>query len=146
MENRKTILNRKRNCITVQNGDMMVKKEKKYYMLFAKMGGHLKFALLSEDPLTFVYSTNGENGLRFTGKEYNHYESLRAKLRKLDIESNIVEFLETTKAEFLKSLQKQEEKKIKKMKDLNYDPKDIEEYKVESAKFLQEQLEKLNEN
>jgi hypothetical protein len=32
------------------------------------------------------------------------------------------------------------------MKDLNYDPKDIEEYKVESAKFLQEQLEKLNEN
>ena len=82
------------------NGDLMPKKANKHYMLFARIGGHLNFALLNENPLTFVYSEKDENGLRFSGKEYSHYESLRAKLRKIGIESYIVEFWKTTKAEY----------------------------------------------
>jgi hypothetical protein len=92
-------------------------KHTKYYMLFVEVGGHLRFALLNENPLTFVYSEKDENGIRFSGKEYNHYQSVLAKLRKMNIEGNIVEWEDYTQDELLKLFQKQEEnKKIKALK------------------------------
>lgn len=112
-------------------------------MLFARIGEHLNFALLDENPLTFVYCKKDENGLRFSGKEYNHYQSLSAKLRKMGIESYIAEFRKMTKAEYLNELQKQEERTIKKMIDLNYTPEEIEQRKQETVKYLWEVEERM---
>jgi hypothetical protein len=74
-------------------------KKEKDFMLFANITGHWNFALLNEDPLTFVYSVKGENGQRFTGKDYNHLQKLRSQLGKMGIESGIYEFFEREKQE-----------------------------------------------
>jgi len=85
----------------------------KHYILSVKIGEKLSYALLNEDPLTFVYSEKGENALQFSGKEYNHFESLRAKLVRNGIESYIVEIFEIIDDEKFKLLSKEEKKKVK---------------------------------
>ncbi|WP_048130724.1 hypothetical protein [Methanolacinia petrolearia] len=94
---------------------MIVSAKTKYYMLRVWLCGNFSFNLLNEEPLTFVFSKNDENGLRFSGYEYNHYQSLRAKLRKMGIESNIVEFYEIYDDEKIKQLPKEERRKLKKI-------------------------------
>ena len=95
---------------------VMGKIKTKYYMLRINISSQFNFKLLKEDPLTFVYSENDENGIRFSGKEYNHYESLQAKLRESGIDSSILEYYDIYDDEKIKLLPKEERRKLKKVK------------------------------